>query len=287
MKKFVALFMCILMLLLSYGCGSKSKTQGNSTKNNYSTDKNEESLKNDETKDASSSLSKAVSDESEKGNSNSSKAESSESGDNKNQFLVATEKDFKKLGVEFLDQYAWLYYSGEILHTCNFEKMDAKTFFDKVFSIGSGWSPIYEYYFGEIKSIEYSAKADPKGRFKVAQGEENDNNTGCYFKYSAEKVDWIIKNVFNITPNRKCKFTDTRNYYYDGYYYIAENGGYGGGLYSYRIKSHRQLSDGKYELDLEIKYYDNNKVADAGKIIAALKNIDGKRVWSFYSMNII
>ena len=45
--------------------------------------------------------------------------------------------------------------------------------------------------------------------------------------------------------------------------------------------------DGKYEIYLEIMYAGDKEVDDAGKMVAALKNVDGKRVWSFYSMNII
>ena len=43
----------------------------------------------------------------------------------------------------------------------------------------------------------------------------------------------------------------------------------------------------KYEIYLEIMYAGDKEVDDAGKMVAALKNVDGKRVWSFYSMNII
>lgn len=290
MKKVFTVIMCILMLLLIAGCGSKNKVRKMPPENNYAGHTSEKNYQTDETEDKDESSIKSTSAVSTKAESKTTETTTKGKPDkvnSKSQFLTATEDDFKKLGVKFFDEKTWLFYNGEMLHTCDFEKMNPKTFFDEIFSCGSGWSTLYEYYFGEIRSIEYSNKADPKGRFKVNPGEERDNNTGCYFKYNADKVDWIMKNIFNITPNRNCKFSDSRNYYYDGYYYIAENSGYGGGDYSYRVKNHKQLSDGKYEIYLEIMYAGDKEVDDAGKMVAALKNVDGKRVWSFYSMNII
>ena len=107
-----------------------------------------------------------------------------------------------------------------------------------------------------------------------------------FFKAKASKMDWIIKNVFNKTPSHKKSVVNSLwkdAYYYEGYYYLPSTICGEEGLLDCKIVSKKINSNGVYT----IKYKITELGFDYGtyKLTACLKKIDGKRIWSIYTIN--
>ncbi|MDD6703668.1 MAG: hypothetical protein PUE34_04925, partial [Clostridiaceae bacterium] len=127
-----------------------------------------------------------------------------------------------------------------------------------------------------------------------------------YYCAPAEQVNWVAKNIFNIEKLSFDKYItkdpgflynnateSVEIYLYENNYY-AKAHQYGRGPdYSYIVSDSKRLDDGKYEIyiDRKISEYPDVDVKDslvekenAITITAGLKNIDGKRVWSYYKI---
>jgi hypothetical protein len=120
-----------------------------------------------------------------------------------------------------------------------------------------------------------------------------------YLKINADHVDFILKNVLCIEPDRtktdedfdRSRYYGIFNYYYcDGYYYYQYDEG-GGGYYLSDTVDYIQQADGSYIVKLssynEIDVIDphtgepdEDYVYTIFEVSAALKEIDGKRIWS-------
>ena len=127
------------------------------------------------------------------------------------------------------------------------------------------------------------------------------NDQDYYYIYaSASQIDWVAKNIFNV---KSTDFNEHKRYYENngekvevlssykyGDYYYAEAPAKGFiPQYYYKVSSYNRLPDGKYEilLDRVKSEYANDYATEkknASKIIAGLKDIDGKRVWSYYKI---
>lgn len=171
------------------------------------------------------------------------------------------------------------------------------------FITGTKESTIYEYYFGEQNSISYINKKDPLNKFSkygiadsVYDGSGN-NAPGVYFVYSAEKFEWIMKNIFNIEHKIITDFSNlsdeesdytlySTSYYYEGNYYMevddcgVDSGNY---CYEYEVTSYDVNVDGTY--DVNILGYNERRELDAQiRVTVGLKLLKNERYWSIYEI---
>ncbi|MBR5496383.1 MAG: hypothetical protein IKV76_00195 [Clostridia bacterium] len=136
---------------------------------------------------------------------------------------------------------------------------------------------IYSHYFDT--EPEYAYGNDPLGYFEESE----------YYIFDGENVDWIIANVFNQTPDHNLKTKD--RYFYNGNYYAVF---YPSScpITEVSVVGKEKQADGSYNLDLkEISYIgegygseDEVSYTYSGTAKATLKNIDGKKVWSFFTI---
>lgn len=103
-----------------------------------------------------------------------------------------------------------------------------------------------------------------------------------YKSYPAANVDYIAKNIFNTTIEHR----EYRSiYYYDGRVYAEDTVGGKETIETPYVTSWSLRSDGKYDVNVTIDIDDFIKIKKVPcKMTVALKNLDGKRVWSFYQV---
>ncbi len=132
---------------------------------------------------------------------------------------------------------------------------------------------------------------DPEHKF------ENDPG---YIKFRADQVDFVLKEIFCVEPDRAKTSEDFdiesyddmfRYYYYDGYYYYCYDEG-GGGDNPPEVIDYTRQSDGSYIVKLSSYHeeyvtdyltgeIDEDYIYTIYEASVALKELDGKRVWSF------
>ncbi len=114
---------------------------------------------------------------------------------------------------------------------------------------------------------------------------------GEFYCYVEEKyVDIALKTVFNVQPDHnyvlKSKDGEVYAYYLDGYYYYrGDEGGDGAGP-DIDINNIMVQSNGKFLIDAT--YYVSSpdgreKIFDL-KVMAEMKTVEGKSLWSFYKI---
>lgn len=147
----------------------------------------------------------------------------------------------------------------------------AKNILEAMLSAGAGYCYNDSLYPGEARE-ELWYEEDPLGKWE------------SHWKTNAQKVDWILKNIFNCSDSDIATLkSSVRNgnqsvYYLDGYYY-SMIGGVGGG-YTVSITD-LAPSGGKYLVAYNLKsmYETQNRPRYA---IVEQKNIDGKSYWTLY-----
>lgn len=190
--------------------------------------------------------------------------------ESKSTILTPTDKDFTELR-----ELVNCIYHGE--RNYNKEKID--TVYSDIFDGEVGCSLIYSHLFlGENYDsydwIDYNDTPDPLKKFSSYEK--------AYYKTPADKIDWIVKNVFNRSPE---KLNKDNIYYYNGYYYTEALVGIGGGYETWEIQSKTQQSDGKYSVQLRLHdNMDDVYTNDYITVTATLKETDGIRHWSLYTI---
>lgn len=165
--------------------------------------------------------------------------------------------------------------------------------FHPLYTTGTKFSNI-QFYSYENGKDDRVKKADPKGTIAKKYDKEYGYLYDGYFKINADKFDWIIKNIYNQTPSHKkavIQSADTWNdaYYYKGYYYLPMIiFGVTEGT-SIRIISKKADSSGVYSFKIKGYYYEAGEetysaASSVYKVTAQLKKIDGKRIWSLYTI---
>ena len=112
-------------------------------------------------------------------------------------------------------------------------------------------------------------------------------------KIKADKFDEILETVFNVKADRKYVLYDYQSEekqicgYYEGEWFYSNwwEGGDGAGPLV-KLKSVNQKSDGKYDVTAQL-YFGNDEGYDllsSFKAEVALKEYNGSRIWSLYSM---
>ena len=184
--------------------------------------------------------------------------------------ITAGSKDIKKiLGIS----------EKFIKHTdrYDYKASDArKVMYNMIFSPYHSMA-VYSNYFDDHK--KYTKTKDPLNRFMTVDFDG-------YYAFPAEKVDWIIINVFNLTPDHSVK---TKEYYYkDGFYYVGFIPG-GDNLRELSILDSKKNPDGTYDIKVRCEFYESgDEVPYAVNIYvfnAVFRETDGIRYWSIYRMN--
>lgn len=136
---------------------------------------------------------------------------------------------------------------------------------------------IYSIYFDNETYV--SNANDPLGKF-----------SGKYFEYyifPGEDIDWILSNVFNLTPDHKLNTND--RYYHNGNYYVGTYGA-GDNFKDFSIENKTQNPDGTYILTVKCAITDMGdeepSFIEYYTIKAALREDNGKKYWSLYSMKL-
>ncbi len=153
-----------------------------------------------------------------------------------------------------------------------------------------GLAPLYYHIFNE--SAEYvwasnsnfdnspDSKIDPLKKF---------GRNYSYGVVSADKLDWIIKNIFNVEPDRNratLYYGDycTGYYYNNNYYFTCGDGGFIG-YAPPEISESVQNGDGSYSVTYDLYYeYDYAEYDGTQEAVCVLKDINGKRQWTFTSI---
>ena len=158
-----------------------------------------------------------------------------------------------------------------------------------IISCATKESGIYEHYFGKNNEISYSEKKDPLNKF--AEDVVNYPDPGRYRVYSIDKINWIIKNIFNVEANTITDFTQVEeeflleyktSYNYEGnYYFQVEDGGDGGVDTDFELIDYNANVDGTYDVSIAVYDGDGN-YATSLKTTVSLKLIDGEKYWSVY-----
>ncbi|MBQ6163642.1 MAG: hypothetical protein IJK23_04115 [Clostridia bacterium] len=206
------------------------------------------------------------------------------------EFLTATNADFDDLGTDFdadslLNAMSYTFFREKKVGSgyravTDYTAGSRSTKSNRDYLFFLTYSMIYIHYFGMPERVTYKASNDPFSDLYLSDH--------VYLKYPEKKLNWVLKNVLNTNEINPREFVSDLNYcaYRDGYFYFADFG-YGfdsrpGG----RIISKERLSDGRYSFTIGYFYYDydlSRALSDTGTLIAGLKEIDGKRVWSIYS----
>lgn len=122
---------------------------------------------------------------------------------------------------------------------------------------------------------------DPLGRFSDYD----------YYAFDEEDIDWIITNIFNQTPDHNL---DTQKMYYSNgkYYAIFSPGSFP--IIDAEIERFEKQPDGSYKVYVDKTYYlaegygseYEESYPYKGTVTVALKEIDGKKYWSFFSIDV-
>lgn len=160
--------------------------------------------------------------------------------------------------------------------------------------IGVGFNSVVYYLFDDYgwrnsyERINSEDKADPRGAYKF-----------MYSKFDGEKFDKILKEVFNVTPDHDYVAKNTNGYlgsgkdatvlyYENGFYYMVSGQGGDGAYPVTRINSVEKLADGKYKINISYMemsgYTDDYLKLINSNVITELKNVDGEKIWSIYSI---
>lgn len=213
-----------------------------------------------------------------------------------NNIIQPTKEDWKMLGEYITQNQTSRFNLGEHILEDAFDvnSPDAVTRAYNYVSGFCGISNVYCYFYNWDQDMDAFEAKTGMGDFAQPDPLKMFKNNPVYYRYSADKIDWIIENVFNLKPDRSFSRCDDENYvfyyYYGDYFYIG--GGYAGDIgFEYKVENKTELDDGKYKVEI---YGYNNYISEEDVnygtlsnyyIVAtvALKEVDGRRFWSFYS----
>ncbi|MBQ7957947.1 MAG: zinc ribbon domain-containing protein [Clostridia bacterium] len=149
-------------------------------------------------------------------------------------------------------------YDADKLYSCFFDESDfEKHMGDGTFYMSTG-SYLYE-------------KPDPLAKFV--------NNAG-YIKFPADKIDWIIENVFGQQPDRDA--SASMWYYYDDCFYSAVS--VSEEPFPIFETEYKKLPDNRYEFSSSGKYPDGTKAKYSVEGVIGLAETDGKRIWKIFEI---
>ena len=195
--------------------------------------------------------------------------------------------------VETLD---YIFFYGPTTYNCK-----DKDAFEKAFGIIHG-APFMN--FADVVTDVYRIEYENVVNFP--EGDDSFTDPKGYwqqYRYVEEKfIDLILEEIFNVKPDHSYVMHNydwygdesmVFAYYQDGYYYSdAGDGGDGCGP-EITVNKVERLSDGKYKITVHynvVGYSADNEleiIEDNGDfiVVAEMKNIDGKTVWSYHEIS--
>ncbi|MBQ7957657.1 MAG: hypothetical protein IJ279_06425 [Clostridia bacterium] len=195
-------------------------------------------------------------------------------------YLVATDEDKKNFN-DFVSSASNCFYN-------NFDS-DASDAIEQAYGFINAHhgSEIYRFFFDRdsYKSYDLYTFPDDEKKLKSILNEADPlNRFGeahfIYAKYPAQNIDWIIKNIFGLTPDRSISSADNEpqhGYYYEGDFYM--NGGEGIPYTVTFETKFNQLPDGRYKATT-IGTGEESELFCTINSIVGLRDIGGKRVWT-------
>lgn len=199
-------------------------------------------------------------------------------------FLVPTDEDFEALGIDynadsFLNSLPLTFLRQDEHHfkaDFHSESMDTAELKKRIIFISI--SDLYKYCFGELDRRTYSEEDKPF-----------ENGGRSWIRYPEENILWIAENVLNMkqsfSQNDFMASPDVCRYLDGNYYFYSD--GFDTELIKSKMIDMKELDDNKYEITvsyLGVGYdiWEGHGCDGVGKLTVALKEIDGKRVWSVY-----
>lgn len=195
--------------------------------------------------------------------------------------LPASSVRTENLRAEASDYDMLLSFIGDVLClTENYDvtSSDAKEVTYDILMRGIMTENIYTKFYDE-DTFEKRTGKDPNGKL--------DSKYYEYCIYPAENIDWIMLNVFNITPDRSIR-SDVF-YYLNGYYYIGiEAMGYDNR--DLKVIDVVENADGTYTIrircDITIMGDEEPSETKYFFVTVALRAFEGRKYWSFYKMKL-
>lgn len=193
------------------------------------------------------------------------------SDDSINESADTTDKEFNlteedcKLFEDMLNCTSWIWYlNGDL----DINKITLEELIERFIILDSMPCGMYTN-FWEIPESDYIDVQDPKNKF-----------SGCY-KLNADNVDWIIKNVFGLIPDRDIS---SNNFYYDGDSLYRSSDLGGGADTIFKIISTKKIDNQKVGFTVQCKENIDGGYDWYQYFIAELKNdaVMGK-YWSIYA----
>lgn len=197
-------------------------------------------------------------------------------------FLAATNDDMNDLKEKIT---ALSYYLLD--YDCT--EYDAKSAIEDIIACGNGTGLIWTYFSGTIADVSVYDDSVESIVNKFGGLDSIKNLYSQVRVMPAENVDWILENVLNIKPDRNYT-SDVSCYDNDYYYRLQITAGDGGPAWEYADSE--RMTDGRYKIKIAEYVFDGDGASAQGgksitgyyEMIAALKDVDGDRVWSVYSM---
>lgn len=186
--------------------------------------------------------------------------------------LSAMDSDFRELE-KIITDFSW---SG-------LEEFDCKTATDEDIVTHYLTSTLltegYNYYFDDTERKNLKKEADPLNQW------ERDGADMDYLVLNGDNVKWICENIFHVRYNGSFNVGSDFVYAHEGNVYklIPTTGDMG--YDNVKVVSY-SLSDDKYNIVLEATP-DFDETVETFNITADLQNINGKRYWTFYSINCV
>lgn len=215
--------------------------------------------------------------------------ESTENTSDETQNLEATEEDFNELE-NMLSKINMLVGFPFDVFTASSAEMTELILGDML--------PLHFYYWGE-EDVEYlSGEEAAKMGFFSEENIQDKYFIGspkAYEVYPAEKVDWILENIFHMMPDHSLRIELQYEYepnfvemcYLDRKYYHRK-AGIGSMPFEMSILSADRQEDGSYQICGEnVSPYTSDFASPQYRYHCALELIDGERRWTFYSAEIL
>lgn len=195
--------------------------------------------------------------------------------------LTATDEELKELETFFRTFY---YGADESIVPFNSKEITYNDVLNIFLTDNSGKSKLYDGYFNGAEAIDCEKIPDPMGKFGA---DEESEQTGFYYIYKKESIDWIITKILNASPSVVTDFnaegyeTDTC-YYYDGSFYVAQRTSTDNSNLTVNVQSVSQSENGRYVADIESVSAEKSKAEASAKAVVALKEVSGNRRWTIY-----
>ena len=147
---------------------------------------------------------------------------------------------------------------------------------------------VYEYYNNyfrwneEHTIINQERNPETENKYVAKDPLKKLNNTYAYAKFPADKVEWLLENVFNQKVNRN--YDSSWYYYHDGYYYASTGDGGDPGVEAY-VEGYEKTEDETFIFNVRTNYYASDRVYARYKVVAERKTINDIKYWSMKKMS--